>query len=61
MYVITSPLLYIISMLTGYILAKYKSDQQVEHLYRCNDELQEEVNILNELLAEKQREKSDVD
>jgi hypothetical protein len=48
-------------MLTGYILAKYKSDQQVEHLYRCNDELQEEVNTLNELLAEKQRENSDVD
>jgi CHASE3 domain sensor protein len=49
-------------MLTGYIIARYKTIHEMEHLYKYNDELQEEVSNLNEVLAKVvQQENSDVD
>lgn len=62
LYVISSPIVYLVSMLTGYIIARYKIVHEMEHLYKYNDELQEEVNNLNEVLAKViQQENSDVD
>jgi cell division protein FtsB len=50
-YVLSSPVLYSVSLLTGYIIAKYKSEQQLQHLYEHNDKLQEENEDMQERIS----------
>jgi hypothetical protein len=51
MYVLSSPVLYLVSLLTGYIIARHKSEQQLQHLYEHNDQLQEENEDMQERIC----------
>ena len=39
MYVMTSPILYLVAVLTGIVISKYKSDKDIQHLEDYNSKL----------------------
>jgi len=67
LYVISSPILYSIALLTGYVLAKFKNDQQLQFLYEHNeklkdllDETQEKLHITSERLSQQENSSSNI-
>jgi len=58
MYVMTSPILYLVAVLTGIVISKYRSDRDIQYLedYNSNlqdviDETQEKLNVATERLS----------
>ena len=58
MYVMTSPILYLVAVLTGIVISKYKSDRDIQYLEDYNsklkddiDEIQEKLNVATECLS----------
>ena len=58
MYVMTSPILYLVAVLTGIVISKYKSDKDIQDLEEYNsklkddiDEIQEKLNVATECLS----------
>lgn len=58
MYVMTSPILYLVAVLTGIVISKYKSDKDIQNLEDYNsklkddiDEIQEKLNVATECLS----------
>ena len=58
MYVMTSPILYLVAVLTGIVISKYKSDKDIQDLEDYNsklkddiDEIQEKLNVATECLS----------
>jgi len=58
MYVMTSPILYLVAVLTGIAISKYKSDKDIQDLEDYNsklkddiDEIQEKLNVATECLS----------
>jgi hypothetical protein len=54
----TSPILYLVAVLTGIVISKYKSDKDIQDLEDYNsklkddiDEIQEKLNVATECLS----------
>jgi len=50
MYVMTSPILYLVAVLTGIVISKYKSDRDIQYLEDYNSNLQDVIDEIQEKL-----------
>ena len=50
MYVMTSPILYLVAVLTGIVISKYRSDRDIQYLEDYNSNLQDVIDEMQEKL-----------